>query len=447
MLKFKLYFESSKDTNLLLAFIEPSAENFALICEKLNIALHDLGPRGTLDRILYISRHELGLSNLNHVITVKTHLDDLVKIADSLQFKEIIIVNLGYLSLHGQLGGDLIDHARKIRRYLNKNIFRLLPGDTNEEKIGISSPLYIDLQTYKALPPDERSQLNIYFQTGRLSEEYKLSFSDHTQAPFFSILKRGYFEGLVAPHKPKVEVDGKRNVALRQNPATDNKLFFFNTESISDQHYIKTYFQHNEKIEHIYMPAAGLKIVKTVEDCFLEPKLSTITVFDYNRSLIEFKRALHLLWDGINYPLFIKKFNESNSLPYSQEEMSLHQKLWDQTLAARGGAQQFSESWRQLKKFKMKFIWIDVVTKPECFSDIVEDRPNTLIFLDCVYDYQKTLQRGSLDNMYSYLRLLKALKQKKNNSFLIGSNCFGGNDAFFIKNKEDIIPQLTDPFV
>jgi len=206
------------------------------------------------------------------------------------------------------------------------------------------------------------------------------------------------------------------------NGATDC-VFFWNTEAMFDvKKYAKTTIH---PVKKLYSVAAGFKPNYILHSIGFEEDTEVI-YFDYSKQALSFKKALIELWDGRDYPNFLRELKKKfkvNETFGSQTEGRTYEELWQKELTYWELEEIFYEHWQRYKKLKHTFIHCNLLENPEKIIHNIDNTDNSYIWWsNCFHTVTAhyTMSLNELETLYN--NYLKNIHAQNNNIVVFGAD-------------------------
>ena len=224
------------------------------------------------------------------------------------------------------------------------------------------------------------------------------------------------------------------------------KMFIFNTENVRN-----TYVEYNmKKIDaFVGLPAGFFDLHTLYRHGFHEG--TQLVYFDINQKILDFKQKLLELWDGTDYPGFVKGILRKSPENFSDSLLSIlpeeGERHWQAELKLWGGDIRFSNHLTKVKALPRQFIKMNLIDDFSPLIKVMEEmksRHIALWYSNCFnytpglasksWKYEEIKQQG-----VAFLNHLLRLAEKNNLEITIyGEDVLKASTGFFGKNIRDI---------
>lgn len=168
----------------------------------------------------------------------------------------------------------------------------------------------------------------------------------------------------------------------------ERAVFVWNIESYRD---IETPAPSNTApLKALYTVAAGFKPNRILHTHGATQD-TRVLVFDYSEKGLEYRRLLHQEWDGVDFPVFLRKV--LRTLPPSDAhyllwqgadaknlDWTLMEARWQQEVDAWGGAQVLRDHWQIYQGMDVEYLHCDLLKEPELLLERIHDQAGSLIW-------------------------------------------------------------------
>ena len=198
-------------------------------------------------------------------------------------------------------------------------------------------------------------------------------------------------------------------------------VFFWNTEGYEDLKYVPL----DKPINRLYSVAASFKPNFILNKFGFNNKTEVI-FFDYSKQALAFKRMMLELWNGENYPDFLREVKSKytiNETAGTRTENESYEDLWDKELKWWNGSKNIKQHWNHYKKLKHTYIHCDILDNPHLITSRITGQETELIWWsNSFHTVNAHYLRGLQGAKSCYNKWLSQLQDKNENIYIMGKD-------------------------